>query len=73
MDADYFKKNLMRFQHFQFGDDSEVLRSGGQMGALCNIQIDRKIKIVDISLDQCKTCDSPKIEPKACTVTKWAP
>ena len=43
------------------------------MGALCNIQIDRKIKIVDISLDQCKTCDSPKIEPKACTVTKWAP
>ena len=63
----------MRFQHFQFGDDSEVPRSGGQMGALCNIQIDRKIKIVDISLDQRKKNDSPKIEPKACTVTKWAP
>ena len=47
-------KNLVRFQHFQFGYDSEVLRSSGQMGALCNIQIDRKIKIVDISLDQDK-------------------
>jgi len=47
-------KNLVRFQHFQFGCDSEVLRSGGQMGALCKIQINRKIKIVDISLDQRK-------------------
>ena len=29
-------------------------RNGGQMGALCNIQIDPKIKSVDISLYQCK-------------------
>ena len=63
----------MRFQHFQFGGDSEVLRSGGQMGALCNIQIDWKRTIVDISLDQGKKHDYPKIEPTACTVTKWAP
>ena len=47
-------KNLVRFQQFQFSDNSEVLRSGGQMGAVCNIQIDRKLKIVDISLDQRK-------------------
>ena len=30
------------------------IRSGRQMGAICNIQINRKIKIVDISLDQRK-------------------
>ena len=48
-------KNLVRFQHFQFGDDSEVLSCGGQMGALSNIQIDRKLKTVDISLQQGKT------------------
>ena len=57
-------KNLVRFQHFQFGYDSEVLRSGGQMGALCNIQIDRKIKIVDISLDQCKNATTRKSNQK---------
>ena len=43
------------------------------MGALCKIQIDWKIKIVNISLDQSKEYDSPKIKPKTCTVTKWAP
>ena len=48
-------KNLVRFQHFQFGDDPEVLRDGGQMGALSNIQMDRKFKTVDISLHQGKT------------------
>ena len=63
----------VQFQHFQFVNDFEVLRNGRQMGALCKIQIDWKIKIVNISLDQCKKRNSPKMEPKACTVTKWAP
>ena len=47
-------KNLVQFQDFQFVYDLRMLRSGGQMGALCNIQIDRKIKFVDISLNQLK-------------------
>ena len=67
------KKNLVRFQHFQFVYDLRLLRSACQMDALCNVQIHQKIKIVDISLDQGKNKDSPEIEPKACTVTKWAP
>ena len=67
------KKNLVRFQHFHFVYDLRLLTSVGQMGALCNVQIHQKIKIVDISLDQCKKHDSPKIEPKACTLTNRAP
>ena len=66
-------KILVRFQHFQFVYDFEVLRNCGQVGALCKIQIDQSIKIVDISLDQSKKRDSPKIKPKACNLTKWAP
>ena len=66
-------KTHVQFQHFQFVYDFELPRNGRQMGALCNIQIDRTIKIVDISLDQGKKRDSPKIKPKACTLTKWKP
>ena len=47
-------KNLVRFQHFQFGYDPDVLKNRGQMEDPCNIQLDPKIKSVDISLDQCK-------------------
>ena len=57
-------KNLVRFQHFQFGYDSEVLRNGGQMGAPSNIQIDPKIKSVDISLDQSKNTTLRKSDQK---------
>ena len=34
----------MHFQHYQFVDNFEMLRNGRQMGALCKIQTDRKIK-----------------------------
>ena len=66
-------KNPEPFQHFQFVYDFKVLRNGGQMEALCNIRIHRNIEIIDISLDQGKKRDSPKIKPKAYTLTKWTP
>ena len=40
-----------------------------KMGALCKIHIHRKIKNVDISLDQLKNTILQQSNPKACTLT----